>query len=205
VTVQDKYASGSGRLSSASGRGTWSGYAAKMLGLLDRATKLTSPEDENVSIWNRGSNLMLPDKSIVTNKAAGQCERAKPIGRVGPRILNDPSLRRLPMFRQCARADLRIAYRAAGHGRTDHQPESRKNSRPHAAEAARPSQRDDRMTGRSVARESARRHPSENAVPLEPGMSVKLDAPGALRLVGRVVTGTSFQRLRRLVSGDQIS
>jgi hypothetical protein len=27
VTVQDKYASGSGRLSSASGRGTWSGYA----------------------------------------------------------------------------------------------------------------------------------------------------------------------------------
>jgi hypothetical protein len=61
------------------------------------------------------------------------------------------------------------------------------------------------MTGRSVARESARRYPSENAVPLEPGMSVKLDAPGALRLVGRVVTGTSFQRLRRLVSGDQIS
>ena len=28
VTVQDKYAAGSGRLSSASGRGTWSGYAA---------------------------------------------------------------------------------------------------------------------------------------------------------------------------------
>jgi hypothetical protein len=28
VTVQAKYASGSGRLSSASGRGTWSGYAA---------------------------------------------------------------------------------------------------------------------------------------------------------------------------------
>jgi hypothetical protein len=27
VTVQDKYASGSGRLSSNSGRGTWSGYA----------------------------------------------------------------------------------------------------------------------------------------------------------------------------------
>jgi len=27
VTVQDKYASGSGRLSSASGRGTWSGHA----------------------------------------------------------------------------------------------------------------------------------------------------------------------------------
>jgi len=27
VTVQDKYASGSGRLSSTSGRGTWSGYA----------------------------------------------------------------------------------------------------------------------------------------------------------------------------------
>jgi hypothetical protein len=27
VTVQDKYASGSGRLSSASGRGTWRGYA----------------------------------------------------------------------------------------------------------------------------------------------------------------------------------
>jgi hypothetical protein len=27
VTVQDKYASGSGRLSSSSGRGTWSGYA----------------------------------------------------------------------------------------------------------------------------------------------------------------------------------
>jgi hypothetical protein len=27
VTVQDKYASGSGRLSSVSGRGTWSGYA----------------------------------------------------------------------------------------------------------------------------------------------------------------------------------
>jgi hypothetical protein len=27
VTVQDKYASGSGRLSSISGRGTWSGYA----------------------------------------------------------------------------------------------------------------------------------------------------------------------------------
>ena len=27
VTVQDKYASGSGRLSGASGRGTWSGYA----------------------------------------------------------------------------------------------------------------------------------------------------------------------------------
>jgi len=27
VTVQDKYASGSGRLSNASGRGTWSGYA----------------------------------------------------------------------------------------------------------------------------------------------------------------------------------
>jgi hypothetical protein len=27
VTVQDKYASGSGRLSSASGRGTWKGYA----------------------------------------------------------------------------------------------------------------------------------------------------------------------------------
>jgi hypothetical protein len=27
VTVQDKYASGSGRLSSAYGRGTWSGYA----------------------------------------------------------------------------------------------------------------------------------------------------------------------------------
>jgi hypothetical protein len=27
VTVQDKYASGSGRLSSVSGRGTWSGYS----------------------------------------------------------------------------------------------------------------------------------------------------------------------------------
>src|SRR6476659_3434091 len=27
VTVQDKYASGSGKLSSTSGRGTWSGYA----------------------------------------------------------------------------------------------------------------------------------------------------------------------------------
>src|ERR1700758_1171749 len=27
VTVQDKYAAGSGRLSGASGRGTWSGYA----------------------------------------------------------------------------------------------------------------------------------------------------------------------------------
>jgi hypothetical protein len=27
VTVQDRYASGSGRLSSATGRGTWSGYA----------------------------------------------------------------------------------------------------------------------------------------------------------------------------------
>jgi hypothetical protein len=27
VTVQDKYASGSGRLSGAAGRGTWSGYA----------------------------------------------------------------------------------------------------------------------------------------------------------------------------------
>jgi hypothetical protein len=27
VTVQDKYASGSGRLSNAAGRGTWSGYA----------------------------------------------------------------------------------------------------------------------------------------------------------------------------------
>jgi len=27
VTVQDKYASGSGRLSSTSGRGTWSGYS----------------------------------------------------------------------------------------------------------------------------------------------------------------------------------
>jgi hypothetical protein len=27
VTVQDKFASGSGRLSSAAGRGTWSGYA----------------------------------------------------------------------------------------------------------------------------------------------------------------------------------
>jgi hypothetical protein len=27
VTVQDKYASGSGRLSNADGRGTWSGYA----------------------------------------------------------------------------------------------------------------------------------------------------------------------------------
>jgi hypothetical protein len=34
VTVQDKYASGSGRLSSASGRGTWRGYAgiARCLG-----------------------------------------------------------------------------------------------------------------------------------------------------------------------------
>ena len=29
VTVQDKYASGSGRLSGVSGRGTWSGYAGK--------------------------------------------------------------------------------------------------------------------------------------------------------------------------------
>ncbi len=28
VSMQDKYASGSGRLSGASGRGTWSGYAA---------------------------------------------------------------------------------------------------------------------------------------------------------------------------------
>jgi hypothetical protein len=46
---------------------------------------------------------MLPDKSIVTNRDAGQCERATPFGRVG--ILDEPSLRRLPMFRQCARAD----------------------------------------------------------------------------------------------------
>jgi hypothetical protein len=29
VTVQDKYASGSGRLSSATGRGTWSGYSGQ--------------------------------------------------------------------------------------------------------------------------------------------------------------------------------
>ena len=46
-----------------------------MLGLLDCTAKLTSPQDENVSIWIRGSNLVLPERSIVTNKDAGQCER----------------------------------------------------------------------------------------------------------------------------------
>jgi hypothetical protein len=32
---------------------------------------------------------VLPERSIVTNKDAGQCERAMPFGRVGPRIFDD--------------------------------------------------------------------------------------------------------------------
>src|SRR5438477_7017575 len=52
VAVQDKYASGSGRLSSASGRGTWARLRRKcaMLGLLDRATKLTTPRRKTGAI-----------------------------------------------------------------------------------------------------------------------------------------------------------
>jgi len=43
VTVPDKYASGSGRLSSNSGRGTWSGYSGgALLRVLDRPAELTS-------------------------------------------------------------------------------------------------------------------------------------------------------------------
>jgi hypothetical protein len=44
VTVPDKYASGSGRLSRHSGRGTWSGFFGRraLLGILDRPAELTN-------------------------------------------------------------------------------------------------------------------------------------------------------------------
>ena len=55
-----------------------------MLGLLDRATKLTSPGEKREYLDPRRKRR-LPDKSIVTNKDAGQRERA--IVRARPRSL----------------------------------------------------------------------------------------------------------------------
>ena len=43
------------------------------------------PQGENGSLWTRESSRRLPGKSNVTNKDAGQRERAIPFGRVRDR------------------------------------------------------------------------------------------------------------------------
>ena len=45
-----------------------------MLGLLDRATKLRSPQGENGEHWTRDSNRRLPDKAVVSNKDVGSAK-----------------------------------------------------------------------------------------------------------------------------------